>query len=239
MDTLDDCDGPLALPQQTLGDYLHMLTSGTIGTIPLVGNAAVEAFKFVFNPQLEKRKMEWCAAVVEKLRELETRKSVTLEQLRADEGFTSVVVLATQTAFQTHDADRLMMLRNAVANAALGAVPDDVKRHLFLRFVSEFTSAHVVVLQFLQDTARGAAKRGKVAQSVMSAGQLRNITEGILTELDDQGDLLQVIHADLQDRALIGDRTRSEHLVPNGHAHKFTSGLGDEFLAFIAEPTSN
>jgi hypothetical protein len=228
----DDLDPP----KSDRWDLVHAGKRGLYGAVPVAGPIVQAFYNEVLQSPREVRMGNWMTVVATELRQLRDAGFVTFDELRDSEVFQSTIAKATQTAATTHDTTKRELLRNALLNVALRRSPAEDLRQLFLRFLDEFTASHIVVLRFLQDTERGAKERGTSPRQVMATSNIREITQGILTEFDDQPHLLLVIQSDLFDRQLIGDSVASSHVKFTGTFHNFTSPLGEKFLEFVAEP---
>lgn len=121
-----------------------------ISGAPVIGGPAAELFELVVPSSLDRRRQEWFDRVAAKLRELEER-DVDLSALAEDEGFITVLIEASKAALGTHLDEKLDLLANCVASAALPAERDDFMAMRLLQYVEELTPEHFVVLTYLAD----------------------------------------------------------------------------------------
>ena len=220
----------IEVPKQSKGDVAHALTKAGLSVIPVVGGPAVELFQLLIQPPLEKRRTEWMADVGEKLRELEV-KGLKLEDLQKNEEFVSAVMYASHVALRTHKAEKLNALRNAILNVAKGQAPEETVQHLFLNFIDSFTELHLRILKVFQ------------APSLLpnsSTGSPRAVLEHNIPDLRGRKleELCGQLWKDLASRGLVVD-VDDDRLATTMSVHgakKRTTGLGDAFLKFIAEP---
>jgi hypothetical protein len=143
---VDDKEKSVSLPAKGLGDHAHALARAGIGSIPLVGHAAVELFKAIVTPPIERRRDRWMEEVAETLNELQERYNLLPEQLAENEAFISVLLEASQIAVRTHERVKLDALRNAIKNAALDLSPDGTREHMYLRLVEDLAPAQIALL---------------------------------------------------------------------------------------------
>ena len=144
-------DNRFVPPQAEKKDKALAVVRAAIGSIPYVGNAAIELIPLLFTAPLERRRQEWMNAVADALTELEKDRGIRLEQLQSNEAFISVLVQATQAAIRNHQKAKIRALRNAVTNSAVGAAIEEDLQLLFIRFVDELTPSHFSLLQFFRE----------------------------------------------------------------------------------------
>ena len=216
----------LDIPKQSKGDFTHSVAKAGLSAIPVIGGAAVELFQNVIQPPLEKRRAEWMAQVGKKLQKLEEN-GLNLESLKENESFISAVMYASQLALRTHHQEKLIALKNAVANIAIGQCPEEVMQHMFLNMVDSFTELHIQILKIFQapETPPG-----------ISMGGLSTVLEHNLPNLRGRRDLYDQLWKDLYSRGLVNTDGLHVTMSGSGLISKRTSGLGDEFLRFISEP---
>ncbi|MGN6237055.1 hypothetical protein [Dyella sp.] len=77
---------PIEPPIHSKGDLVHAATKAGLSAIPVLGGPAAEFFQLVIQPPLERRRVEWMAAIGEKLQKLEDE-GLKLEQLTENEEF--------------------------------------------------------------------------------------------------------------------------------------------------------
>ena len=220
----------IEVPKQSKGDVAHALTKAGLSVIPVVGGPAVELFQLLIQPPLEKRRTEWMADVGEKLRELEV-KGLKLEDLQKNEEFVSAVMYASHVALRTHKAEKLNALRNAILNVAKGQAPEETVQHLFLNFIDSFTELHLRILKAFQAPS---------PPPNLSMGGLSDELEHNIPDLRGRKleELCGQLWKDLASRGLVVD-VDDDRLATTMSVHgakKRTTGLGDAFLKFIAEP---
>lgn len=135
------------VPTPSEGDQVHAVVRGIIGLAP-GGSILSELFSLLFRAPLERRLQEWAAEVEARLRALYRRDS-TIEAYLHSEVFLSVFVASTQAALRAHHRDKRRLLANAVCSSATSSVIAPDLQMLFVRFVDEMTTAHVLLLGVL------------------------------------------------------------------------------------------
>ena len=215
----------IEMPKAAKGDTAHVIAKAGLSAIPIVGGPAAELFQHVVQPPLEKRRLEWMAAVGERLEELE-KDGLKLEDLENNEQFISTVMHASQIALRTHQQAKLDALRNAVLNVALGQAPEEALQHLFLTFVDSFTGLHLQILAFFQTPPSSAG---------MYMGGLANVLEQGIPSLRGRRAIYDQFWSDLYTRGLVNTEGLHVMMTGQGLAAKRTTELGDKFLQFISE----
>ncbi len=149
-----------------------------------------------------------------------------------------MVLQATQAALRSSQQEKLDALRNAVLNAALPNAPSAELQQLFIRFVDELTVWHLRVLTHFHDPSVTFRERG------LGEGYYNPVHsfEQVFPELfaDGRQDLLTNIWQDLLIRGLVAEGTAFTHRLSQGMwSSKLSSRLGDEFLAYVRDPTGS
>lgn len=219
-------DDELKAPEGTKADTAHAVARAGLSAIPFAGGVAVELFSSVVQPPLEKRRAAWMNSVGEKLKELE-RAGLSLEELQENEAFISTVMHASHLALKTHREEKLTMLRNVIANAALGQLPEEAIENMFLGFIDSLSDLHIRILRVFQ---------APQAPANMSMGSLSHVLELNLPELKNRRELYDQLWKDLYSRGLVNTDGLHVTMSGTGLSQKRTTGLGDDFLRFIAGP---
>jgi hypothetical protein len=245
-----------AAPGSTALDYGLAVASVAGLLFPFVG-AGITLVDLVTAPLRDKRFKEWCEAIRLRLNEVSQKvEGMTPETLAKDEAFFSAFAQATQAALRTHQKEKLDALRNAALNVALGRETDVDRQQQFLSLVDRFTVAHLVVLRFLNDPGGHFQKHGESSPQLTHVAQkllvndlvakglplLRKSPTGRGTSTSFQ--FIEMILGELVGlRLLTLERHQETWAVPafaikpsGGPIGKMTTHLGEDFLAFIAEP---
>lgn len=169
-----------------------------------------ELFAYLIQEPVSKRRDAWIVEIAGRLRTLEDRLGKPLaEELKQDEGFTTLLLGATQVAMRNHKAEKIAALANAVMNTAIGIAPEETERSIMLDLVDRMTAQHLAILQLLR------SKRINDFVATMYEA---------FPALQGREDLVRIIWRDLGDKSLMNDGA-------------FTlTDFGKRFLAFIGEP---
>lgn len=222
------------VPEGTLGDQLHTLAKAGIASVPVVGAAASELFTVILAPPLEKRRVEWMNDVAERLKELDERGELKLEDLQDNETFITTVMQASQAAIRNHQSEKREALRNAVLNSALPHAPEELLQQHFINQVDTFTVWHIRLLDLLQNPVVWFETKGMKPPKFPSS--LEQLLEAAWPELKDQYDLLNVIVEELKTKGLYSGGELRTLMSGRGTYDKKTTEIGDSFLEFIKAP---
>lgn len=222
-------------PKKTLGDAAHVVVKGALSAVPVAGGPLAELFAYLVAEPIAKRRDQWINEIAGKLRELEERAEQPLiEKLKDDPSFTTVLLDASQIAMRNHQAEKITALRNAVLNAALGEMPDDIERSIVLALIDRLTPAHVAVLSLMQEPTKHKAVVAYTA-NLMMGGLAQVITAGV-PSLAGRNELVEVIWRDLTEAGLLAASGLNATMSGRGLTEKRTTPFGDRFLKFISDP---
>lgn len=224
------------IPEATLEDRLHTLAKAGIGSIPLLGAAASELFTAILAPPLETRRVEWMNDVAERLKALDERGELKLEDLQDNETFITTVMQASQAAIRNHQSEKREALRNAVLNAALPHAPEESIQQQFINQVDTFTVWHIRLLDLFKDPPAWFEKDGVKSSQLPSLGSLEQLITVAWPELKDQNDFLNVVVQELETKGLFKSSGLRASMSPGGIYSKRTTKIGDAFLEFITAP---
>lgn len=215
-------------------DIAHSLVKGGFGAIPVIGSLAAEIFGLVVTQSLDKRRAEWMNEVAERLKELEDKKIIDLEELGANEQFIDIVLQATTYALKTSDKEKIKAFRNAILNTATGDSPDITVSQIFLNQLDRFTVWHIKILKFIDSPSEWFKKAEKVPPNYMS-GSISFILEDAYPELKNQDELVDIIWNDLLIAGFHKTSGIKSMMSGNGILSDRTTILGKEFIAFITK----
>lgn len=144
----------------------------------------------------------------------------------------SLFTTTYQSAMTDVSEDKVSFYANTLVNAIRNENIDDVKTHIFLNVLRDFTKLHIEVLKFFSHSNH----RSTSFQNHVGI-RMRN-TYDIIVELNknlDKGeDVLNTVIQDLKIKSMIQVGNIDDIPMFFG-IQKLTTSVGDEFLAFITE----
>lgn len=226
-------------PEPSIGDAAHLVVKAALSAIPYAGGPAAELFAALVTPPLEKRRQEWMEHVSAALRRLQAEGRISLEALRDNEAFTTILVQATTVAIRNHHAEKRAALRNSILNAAQPSDLDSDIQLAFVRFIDELSPFHLRLLKLVRDEEPSITPfrtyeelyrflspqfGHDLTRAVFKMLCLDLQTRGLIWISQDIGDFLGIYEAS----ALLAEETRMD--LPR----LVISDVGRRFLAFIA-----
>ncbi|MGI4760605.1 MAG: hypothetical protein ACRYF0_07865 [Janthinobacterium lividum] len=238
-DLIKTPDNSLDIPQADGEDVAHIALSTILGLIPFTG--AGELFKFMVTPSLEKRREQWMLTVAEAIKELQSRKGFSIDDLRDNEEFITLLIQATQAATKTHLRSKQLLLKNALIAATSSSVNFDSKQ-LYLGLVDRFSPSHIALLSSInrikQHTVR-LASADKLYKKLSETGDPITLTVDETAFLAFLEDLHQAGLLVVSDNFIISDGDVEQVSVRTTHSGSNTlprlnlTNLGSKFLHFI------
>ena len=228
-----------SIDKKTSGDFIHGITKGVLGAVPILGTAAAEFFGYIVSPPLEKRRIEFMNDLAERLKELEERRGIDLYELGNNEHFIDVALQAVSFALRTSRKEKIDAFKNVVLNTACAYSLDETMTQIFLNQLDRFTSWHLKVLDSLDNplnwqkygNERAFMRQGEVVTTMIDLSQFLQNT---YPELNDKKLLIRIIWNDLKNECLIHKNLElSSHRVVDGILKERLTEMGKEFLRFI------
>jgi hypothetical protein len=230
-------ESSLEKPKAGVADAGHLAVRVALSSIPVVGGAAKELFNTVIAPPLAKRQAEWMESIANRLEELEKQvEGFKIENLSINENFISAVFYATTLNIHNHQEEKIEALENAVLNTALTINIEEDLQHIFLNFIDELTTTHLIVLKYF-DNPKEWLKSKNIATPNFRYGGQDAIFNIAFPKLSSYQEFAKKVVNDLSDRGLAQD-WQSMHIGMDGRSllSPRTTPLGRQFLAFITSP---
>lgn len=223
-------------PTATAGDLAHTVIRAGLGSIPVVGDAAIGLFQAIIAPPLEHRRIEWMQRIALGLEALEVKQKCIVDDLKANDAFIDTVMQASQAALRTSQQVKLDALRNAVLNSALPSAPDDTRRQLFINWVDTLTVWHLRMLKLFVDPRAWYANAERQGPPFVITGSLAQLLTDAYPELKNERELYDKLGKDLYQDGLAGTNNLHSGMSGDGPYEKRTTALGDQLMSFIADP---
>lgn len=212
------------------------LLNATAGTNPVSAFIAT-LYNDYFNEQWQERREIWEDTFEKKFKKLEVE--IGKDRIRKVSNFASLFASATHAAMTDIEEDKVGLYANAVINVIKNENIDDVKRHIFLNMLRNFTRLHIDMLYFFQNIEQKIKKQN---QNKMYGEVRVNNTNWFSCaskynpETFNNSNLYDLCYAELVSQKLLKHNNIgiSDH-INEPYPSKQTTKLGDEFLAFITE----
>jgi hypothetical protein len=214
------------LPQADVHELAYTFTKAGLSVIPGVA----ELFSLALASPLSKRRERWLNDLADLVCELKKRvEGFKVEDLAENEAFVSATLQATHIALRTHQREKIEALRNALANIALGAAPDEDRQQMFLRFIDEFTASHIRVLSFLQNPMLQLQRSGRTAREFTTP---QGALGQMYTNFESERDFYQQMLTDLSAKGLVNVTMLETRMYDVG----MVTPTGKAFLHFVESP---
>ncbi|MEN0021165.1 MAG: hypothetical protein AAF747_09810 [Planctomycetota bacterium] len=225
-------------PERSKADLGHAAVKAALGSIPLFGSTAAEAFAFFITPPVERRRGEWMRQVGEKLDELAEKHEVDLEELQRDESFVDTVMQASHIAMRNSQDEKRRALANALVNSALPEAPDAAERQMYVKLIDDFTAWHLRLLALFADPTAWFERNNVRPPNGLISSSRADVLKAAYAELKHRRDFCDQVWKDIHAAGLTGVDSLQGMLTPAGAMQPILSERGLAFLAFVSEPDS-
>ncbi len=215
-------------------EALHKTAKIVSGLLP-GGGSAYELFTALVKPLHEKRFEEWIREVTLRLHKLEQEEKINLEELAESEEFNTIITKATILAQQTHQTEKIEMLRNVVINFAKGVNSDALEYELmdyFLLIIERINPFHIMLLKTFQDPQNYNKARWKNIDYEVKV-HLVDLFLSMYPELGKKVDIVMQAWKDLYNYGFVDLPTMKSVKHTKFSLKKLTTDFGDQFLHVI------
>ncbi|MCL6605657.1 MAG: hypothetical protein K6T94_22565 [Paenibacillus sp.] len=216
------------------GDYLHSAVKAAMSAIPLVGGSASEIVSMLISSPISIRRDKWLIKLSKGIDELKTRMpEFDIESLNDNEVFITTVLHASQAAIRNHQEEKLIALRNAVLNSAVGISIDESILLIFLSLIDTLTPWHLRILKLFQDPNNWSIDNGV---SFYNLGSLSDLVESAFNELRGKRSFYDVVVKDLNNQGLLGTASLHGMMTGSGVMAPRTTEFGNLLFSYTSFP---
>lgn len=215
-------------------DIVYATVKAVVGSIPIAGAAAGELLGLLVTPPLEKRRLKLLTEIGQRLKDLEEARGFDISSLVENEQFIDTVLQATTYALKTSDEEKIKAFKNAILNTALNESPDRIVSQIFLNLIDNFTTWHIRILYLFNDPEDWFKTNNRPVPSYVAAG-LNRVVFDAYPELIGQGELLNIVWADLRRAGLHNSGELAAVITGSGLLAQRTTDMGKKFLRYIQE----
>lgn len=213
------------------------LAEAAISAVPIVGAPVATLLTAGAGGVVNRRLTDWFAELARTVEQLGARvDELQPERLANSDVFADAVMTAARTVEKTSQQEKLDALRNAVLNSVMPGAPDADVRASFFAIIDDFTPSHLRMLRLYDDPRRWLdSHRDDMFVAHLASSMWNHLVEAALPEL--VGEVAARFFADLNRDGLVTIRDFDARIWrQNGTSGRVTSGYGQRFLAFIANP---
>jgi len=201
-----------------------------LSQVPIVSAFATFCNEFV-NSKWQDRIEKWQEEVIKKFSQLDEK---TETKIRESQNFASILATAQQNAIKDIEEDKVKFYVASVVNAIKNEDIDNVKTHMFLNALSDFTILHIKMLEYFKTEHKYLHKNSSNVFGVLSrieeikAHLEKDCPEIIMDESLSKLVLIELFNAQMLKIQNLEDINISTNIK------KQTTIFGDEFLNFIS-----
>ncbi|EPY08218.1 hypothetical protein PAALTS15_05803 [Paenibacillus alvei TS-15] len=222
--------------KKTPGDLVHSIVKTGISAIPVIGGGASELFSLLVAPPASKRRDQWLEKLAQGIEELKRNvPEFDVNSLKDNDIFITTVLQATHVAIRNHQEEKLIALRNAVLNSAIGIEIDENIQLMFLNMVDSLTPWHLRILTFFQNPSKWFEDNQRPAPQ-LNMGSPARILEAAYNELNGKREFYDIVINDLNSRGLLGTANLYITMSGDGALAQRTTDFGDMFVSYISPP---
>lgn len=170
--------------------------------------------------------------IAEKIKMLEEKNLIQINELKDDDQFIDVVIQATAYALKTSEREKIEAFQNAIINTSRGELPDKSKCQIFLNQLDRLSVWHIKLLAFL-DNPKQWYKKNKMCAPNFTMGAISTLVMDAFPELAKDEEFFQVLWNDLFSSKFIKNNNPNTTMTSDGMWSDKTSQFGREFLEFI------
>jgi hypothetical protein len=210
----------------------YSILKAGIASIPLFGGAASKILPLLLKNPIEKRREIWMQEIGEKLRVLEEKDRIKLNELANNEIFIDMVIKISSEALKTSEQEKLDYFKNALLNTAIYENLDFSEINFFIRFITDFTVWHVKILKVFDNPIQWFIQN-EIDFPEYATAPLSKILFKAHTAFKGKKELCDLIWSDLYRSGLINTSELNVGLSSNGLKSSRTTEFGKKFLSFI------
>ncbi|MDR1873147.1 MAG: hypothetical protein LBS60_14710 [Deltaproteobacteria bacterium] len=236
---MSDDNSKSSYPKKKIRDYILPALKPAIAFFPL-GGTVNELLSSLIQPQLDKRKDEWCEYIGEALKNAIERIG-KLEDITSNENFVDVAIQASRIALTTSAAEKREALKNAIINSLSTLSLDQFKQRTFISLLDQFNEFHILFLKILDNpniTGKTISFREPNGSYLLNPSFKQFIFKAY-PELNKHGEFCSLIINDLFNKNLICVKDLLFPVIENDKnifsCVKILTDLGSDFLHFISE----
>ncbi len=197
-----------------------------LSVIPVGGALLTGVWDSIKSHCAQKRLQDWQNLIEERLSKLDN----TLEDVGANENFTSAMFRATELAIKTSESAKREYLANAVLHSLTCPFEESVGM-MFFSMLGKYTLWHLKILDFFQNPK----KFDGVSESKYSMGSPKTILFEVYPELQAKEAYVDRIEKELYADGLMNTENLNCTMTSSGMVASRISQIGEEFIKFITE----
>ncbi|TLP77012.1 hypothetical protein [Maribacter sp. ACAM166] len=213
-------------------EVLYSILKAGIASIPIIGSTASEILPLLLKNPIEKRREIWMQEVGEKLKVLEVKNKIELNELANNDIFIDTVINISTEALKTSEKEKLDYFKNALLNTAIHENLDSSEINFFTRFITDFTVWHIKILKVFDNPIKWFIEN-EIDFPEYATAPLSKILFKAYSALKSRKEFCDLIWSDLYSSGLINTSELKVGVNLNGLKSSRTTEFGKKFLSFI------
>lgn len=183
------------------------------------------------NSKLQDRVEKWQEEVIKEFSKLDEK---TETKIRESQNFASILATAQQNAIKDIEEDKVAFYVASVINAIKNENMDNVKIHMFLNALSEFTILHIKTLEYFKIQHKCLFKHSLNEFGITSSkDRLICHLKKDCPDIISNESLLKLVVVELYNSQMLKIQ-KLEDIIISSVIDKQTTYFGEEFLHFIS-----
>lgn len=139
------------IPKESVGDLIHKIIRAGLGAIPIAGTGAIEFFNSIILPPITKKREAFLQDIIITLSELEKKvEDFSIDSVQTNDIFISTLIHALKIEMQTHQKEKIELLKNVIMNTALNIFEDDDDYTYYLSILEDISVKEFQALLILE-----------------------------------------------------------------------------------------
>jgi hypothetical protein len=224
--------------KSTAREAVENTVEAGLNLAPIIGGPLAVAFTYAVSVTFNRRMQQWLDELADAVSDLQQQgRGIDLVGLATDDDFIDAVASATRAAERTHQRLKIDALRNAVLNSALPGAPDTDTQLIFLRWVDEFTAAHLQMLTLWNDPIDWYTRHGINLRH--DTGSRWTVVEEGIPQFAGRREFCDILVHDLAAAGLLAIANIGGVITGSGMYVPVTTQLGKDFIAFVTDPRTS
>ena len=199
-----------------------------LSMIPVGGALITSVWDSIKSNCAQKRLDEWQNVMEERLSKIDEY----LENVGANENFTSAMFQATELAIKTAENKKRIYLANAVINSLTCPFEESVIM-IFFDMIGKYSLWHIKILDYFQNPLKFEIVQK--SKSIYMMGSPKTVLYDVYPELRDKDEYVNRIVKELYADGLMSTGGLDVTMTGDGMVASRVTDMGNEFIKFIAE----
>ena len=214
--------------QQAGEDSLVAVTSA----VPVVGPLLAPFLVTELSRRHSEKRDAWLNDLERRLVQLESEGKINIEELLNNDKYSELAYFVIQQGQSTLNEEKHKLLSDILINYSQNLSMDDDKKHIFMKYVEQFTPSHVALMKLLAEPKKYYEQVG-IPWPNSSIGSRTQITNAAFPSWS--GEFINLLSEDLRNAGLIQSGSFAITISGPGLEQSIATSFGAEFLSFVRD----